>query len=129
MLVILLLVLSRYCYRTFIQTYSASSPFNPHWQMDKTLSPSYSSSQIKYVEAEAVKFSRFRFHRKRTASSFRLHIPGDRVIKSHNTQTYSTNKNNTPESNDIKSAYLPKLGFNIQVEPMSYKQILKVALY
>ena len=37
--------------------------------MDKTFSP----SQITY--AEAVGFSRFRFHRKRTASSFRFHIP------------------------------------------------------
>jgi len=47
--------------------------------MDKTFSPSYSSSQINYVEAEAVEFSRFPFHRKRTAStasasSFRFHI-------------------------------------------------------
>ena len=30
--------------------------------MDKTFSPSYSLSQITYVEAEAVEFSRFRFH-------------------------------------------------------------------
>jgi len=60
----------------FIQTYSANSPFNPHWKLDKTFSPSYLSSQITYVEAEAVEFSRFRFHRKRTASSFRFHIPG-----------------------------------------------------
>ena len=53
--------------------------------MDKTFSPSYSSSQITYVEAEAVDFSRFcfrfRFHRKRiastaSASGFRFHIPG-----------------------------------------------------
>ena len=29
-----------------------------------------------YVEAEAVEFSSFRFHRKRTASSFRFHTPG-----------------------------------------------------
>ena len=43
--------------------------------MDKNFSPSYSSSQITYAEAEAVEFSRFRFHRKRTASSFRFHIP------------------------------------------------------
>ena len=59
-------------------------PFNPHWEMGKTFSPSYSSSQITYVEAEAVCFSRFRFrfHRKRTASTasassfrFRFHIP------------------------------------------------------
>ena len=35
--------------------------------MDKTFSLSYSSSQITYVEAQAVEFSRF---------SFRLHIPG-----------------------------------------------------
>ena len=70
------LVLLRHCYRTFIQTYSATSPFNPHWEMDKTFSPSYYSIQITYVEAEAVEFSRFRFHfhRKRTASRF--HIPG-----------------------------------------------------
>jgi len=27
------------------------------------------------VEVEAVEFSRFRFHRRRTASSFRFHIP------------------------------------------------------
>ena len=39
--------------------------------MDKTFSPSYSSSQITYVEAEAVEFSRipFHFHRKRIAST------------------------------------------------------------
>jgi len=37
--------------------------------MDKTFSPSYSPSEITYVEAEAVEFSRFRFHRKRTAST------------------------------------------------------------
>jgi len=37
---------------------------NPHWEMDKTFSPSYSPSQINYVEAEAVGFSRFRFHKK-----------------------------------------------------------------
>ena len=43
--------------------------------MDKTFSPSYSPSQITYVEAETVGFSRFR--RKRTASSFRFHIPGE----------------------------------------------------
>jgi len=35
MLVVLYLVLSRYGYRTFIQTYSATSPFAPHWEMDK----------------------------------------------------------------------------------------------
>ena len=48
--------------------------------MDKTFSPSYSISEISYVEAEAVEFSRFRSHRKRTASAsssrFRFHIPG-----------------------------------------------------
>jgi len=38
-------VISHVWYRTFIQTYSATSPFNPHWEMDKTLSPSYASSQ------------------------------------------------------------------------------------
>ena len=46
--------------------------------MDKTFSPSY----ITY--AEAVGFSRFRFHRKRTASttsSFRFHIPGCSIIQ------------------------------------------------
>jgi len=75
----LYLILSRYWYGTFFQTYSATSRFNPHWEMDKTFSPSYSPSQITYVEAEAVGFSCFRFHRKRTAStasSFRFHIPG-----------------------------------------------------
>ena len=66
-------VLLRYWYRTFIQTYSATSPFNPHREMDKTFAPSFSSSQITYVEA--VEFLRFHFHRKRTASSFRFHIP------------------------------------------------------
>jgi len=78
----LYLVLSRYWYRTFIQTYSATSPFNPHWEMCKTFLLSYSSSQITYVEAEAVECSCFRFHRKRTASTasacsfrFRFHIP------------------------------------------------------
>jgi len=34
--------------------------------MDKTSWLSYFSSQITYVEAEAVEFSRFRFHRKKT---------------------------------------------------------------
>jgi len=54
--------------------------------MDKTFSPSYSPSQITYVEAEAVArgFSRFRFHRKRTASSFRFHIPGNNQYDSAN---------------------------------------------
>jgi len=37
--------------------------------MDKNVLPNYSSSQITYVEAEVVEFSRFRFHRKRTAST------------------------------------------------------------
>ena len=57
------LVVSRYSYRKFSQIYSATSAFNPHRETDKTSSPSYSSSQITYVEAEAVDFSRF--HRKR----------------------------------------------------------------
>ena len=57
----LYLVLSRYWHHTFFQTYSATSPLNPHWEMDKTFWPSYSPSQITYVEAEAVGFSRFRF--------------------------------------------------------------------
>ena len=37
----------------------------------------FPSILLSYVEAEAVEFSRFHFHRKRTASSFRLrfHIP------------------------------------------------------
>ena len=56
----LYLVLSRYWYRTFIQTCSVTSPLDPHWEMDKTFSLSYSPSQITY--AEAVGFSRFRFH-------------------------------------------------------------------
>ena len=30
--------------------------------MDRTFSPSFSLSYITYVEAEAVEFSRFRFH-------------------------------------------------------------------
>ena len=61
--------------------------FNPYREMDKTCSPSYSSSQITYVEAEAVEFShcRFRFHRKRTAStasasSFCFRIPGKHSV-------------------------------------------------
>jgi len=54
---------------------SANSPRNPRWEMDKTFSSSYSPSQITYVEAETLGFSRFRFHRKRTASSFRFHVP------------------------------------------------------
>ena len=41
--------------------------------MDKTFSPRYSPSRITY--AEAVGFSRFRFHRKRPASSSCFHIP------------------------------------------------------
>jgi len=32
--------------------------------MDKNVSPSYSSSRITYVEAEAEPFSRFHFHKK-----------------------------------------------------------------
>ena len=64
--------------------------------MDKTFSPSYSSSQITYVEAEAVEFSRFcfrfRFHRKKTASSFRFrfHIPGVRVWRRTEFEILST---------------------------------------
>jgi len=69
MLVMLYLALSHYCYCTFIQTYSATSPLNPRWEMNKKFLPSYYSSQITYVEAEVVEFSRFRFHRKRTAST------------------------------------------------------------
>jgi len=40
--------------------------------MDKNFSPSYSLSQITYVEAEAVEFLRFPFHRKRTALTLPL---------------------------------------------------------
>jgi len=47
--------------------FSCSRATNPHQEMEKTFSPSYSSSQITYVEA--VEFSRFRFYRKRTAST------------------------------------------------------------
>ena len=61
MLVTLYLVLSRYWYRTFIQTYCPTSPFNPLWKMDKAFSPSYFTSPIACVEVEAVEFSRFRF--------------------------------------------------------------------
>ena len=43
--------------------------------MDKTFSPSYFSSQIIYVEAEAVDFSRFRFR-------FRFHISAFNTKKS-----------------------------------------------
>ena len=53
----------------FIQTYTATSPFNPHQEMDKTFLPSYSSSLITSVEAEVVEFSCFHFHRKRTTST------------------------------------------------------------
>ena len=42
------LVLSCYWYRTFIQTYSATSLLDPHREMDKKFSRSYSSSQITY---------------------------------------------------------------------------------
>jgi len=85
MLVMLYLVLSRCWYRTFIQTYSATSPLNPHWEMDKSFSPSYSSSQITYVESEG--FSRFR--RKRTVSASLTQSPpywklyGDGSVSSH----------------------------------------------
>ena len=48
------------CSLAFIHTYNATSPFNPHGKMDKTFLPSYSSSQITYVEA--VEFLRFCFH-------------------------------------------------------------------
>ena len=53
---------------------------------NKTFSPSYSPNQITYVEAEAVGFSRFRFrfHRKRTASSFRFHIPAFNAVTTKN---------------------------------------------
>jgi len=52
--------------------------------MDKTFSPSYFSSQITYVEAEAVEFP-LPLPQKRTAStasasSFRFHIPGYNAI-------------------------------------------------
>ena len=57
----------------------ATITLHPHREMDKAFSPSYSSSQISFAEAEAVEFLRFhfRFNRKRTASSFRFrfHIP------------------------------------------------------
>ena len=39
-----------------------------------------SSILLSYVEAEAVGFSRFRFQRKRTASSFRFHIPAGQLV-------------------------------------------------
>ena len=45
-----------------------------------------------YVEAEAVEFSRFRFHRKRTASSFRFHIPAWNLIKRPVTRFYHEKK-------------------------------------
>jgi len=51
--------------------------------MDKTFLPSYSPSQTTYVEAEAVGFSRFRFHRKRTASASLL--PTSVTVFSQNT--------------------------------------------
>ena len=46
--------------------------------MDKTFSPSYSPSQITY--AEAVGISRFRFHRKRTASAATSLVGGCRFF-------------------------------------------------
>ena len=54
--------------------------------MDKTFSPSYFPSQITYVETEAVGFSLFRFHRKRTASSF--HIPGGNMFDLFNSLVF-----------------------------------------
>ena len=78
MLVILFLFLSRYKYRMFIKIYNATSPFNLHREMDKAFSPSYSSSQITYVEVEAVDFLRFhfrfRFHRKRNKNLIEIKI-------------------------------------------------------
>ena len=80
----------------------ATLPFNPHWEMDKTFSPSYSSSQITYVEAEAVGFSGFRFHRKRTASSFRFHIPGLNMLM-----------------HIVQNGYMHAIGLLFDISPLS----------
>jgi len=48
---------------------SATSPLKSTLGNGQNFSPSYSPSQITYVEAETVEFSRFRFRRKRTASA------------------------------------------------------------
>ena len=59
---------------SFINAYAPSMRSSPKESRTNFFSPSILPS---YVEAEAVKFLHFRFHRKRTASSFRFrfHIP------------------------------------------------------
>jgi len=43
--------------------------------MDRNVSPNLLFKSITYVEAEAVEVSRFRFHRKRTASTASTSLP------------------------------------------------------
>ena len=58
---------------SFLNVYAPSIRSSTKDSRTNFFSPSILPS---YVEAEEVDFSRFRFHRKRTASSFRFHIPG-----------------------------------------------------
>ena len=58
---------------SFLNAYSPSIRASPKDSRTNFFSLSILPS---YVEAEAVEFSRFCFHRKRTASSFCFHIPG-----------------------------------------------------
>ena len=57
---------------SFLNVYAPPFRFSPKESRTNFFSSSIFPS---YVETEAVEFLRFRFHRKRTASSFRFHIP------------------------------------------------------
>ena len=61
---------------SFLNVYAP--PIRSSTKDSKTI---FFSSSILPSYAEAVDFSRFRFHRKRTASSFRFHIPAANFIK------------------------------------------------
>ena len=65
-----------------------------HFQnfFDKTFSPSYSSSQITYVEAEAVELSRLRSRRKRLASTASTSL----VVEHHVSKITFRFSNNIP---------------------------------
>ena len=58
---------------SFLNVYAPSIRSSPKDSRINFFSPSI---LLSYVEAEAVEFLRFRFHKKRTAFSFRFHIPG-----------------------------------------------------
>ena len=95
MLVISFRVLSRHEYRTFIQTYSATSPFNPLWEIDKTFSPSYSSSQITYFESGSGRIFVFPLPQKKDCFHcfrFRFHIPALNSTNFHPLNVASASK-------------------------------------